>query len=152
MRKIFLSTFAALALLLLPVSALADSHSGYGNTEVSGRVHHYSRHDNKETKVTVSCNGHERSTRTNNRDGYSVRFSNKECKKNDRIEVRTEHHGHYGRNHGHSDSKGHCHIDVDDGPPTDVPEFGTMASIAAGVIGAGAFLVIRHRQFSGHQA
>ena len=146
MKRLLFIIIAALSVFMLPVTALADSTK----TEVTGVVSYQGQHVGKNVEVTVSCNGHTKTDKTNKEGAYSVRFTAQQCPKNSMVTATSTVNGQTGTATGKVTSSGKCKVNVAVVPINVVPEFGALSAAGAGVTGVGAFLFIRRRQSDGN--
>ncbi len=144
-KKLSLMVATVLAVLLVPATSFANSST----TRVTGVIDFNGVHVGKGVKVTVTCDGHVRTDKTNKHGVYSVKFE-KKCGKNDTITVTATVNGITGTSTGKS-HKDNCRLNVAI-INVSVPEYGLIGLSGATIIGGGAFMVIRRRQLSGHQA
>lgn len=146
-KRISLFIATALAVVALPAAAFAAS----GFTDVSGTVTDGGVSVGKGITVTVKCNGNVLTDKTDKSGTYFVQFTKKECKKNSTITVTTsKYKGVKGKATGTATKDTNklnvALINVS------VPEYGLIGLAGATVIGGAAFLAVRRRQLSGHQA
>jgi hypothetical protein len=146
MKKILSGTLATLLLILaIPASSMAAA----AQTDISGNVTN-GGNPVKGASVTVVCNGHTKHTTTGNKGGYLVVFTKKNCPDGSSATVSASKSSMGGSSSGTVNSETNkLNVAVVN---VSVPELGTYAAIAAGLIGGGAFLVIRRRNLSENKA
>jgi hypothetical protein len=144
-KKISLFVASVLTIVALPVAAMAAPTT----TVVTGAVTNNGK-DVKGAKVTVVCNNFSKKTTTGSSGGYEVTFTAAQCP-DGKLATAVATKGGLG---GVSSSTVN-NLDATDNVAIvniSLPEFGLAAGIGASLLGGGAFLVIRRRQLSGHQA
>jgi hypothetical protein len=145
--KKFLLSFAATVgiALLIPASSFALS----AKTDITGVVSN-NGHPVSGAKVTVVCNNNARHDTTDGTGTYLVQFPATKCPAGAHATVVATKGKKGGTNsetiHSTTNKLNVNIINVS------LPEFGLVAGVGASLIGGGAFLVIRRRQLSGHQA
>jgi hypothetical protein len=149
MKKVLLSIVASLGILLLiPAASFADN----SQTIISGTVTHNGVPVSG-ANVTVSCDGNVLNDTTNPAGGYVVDYASITlCPDTTTATAIAT----YGKLSG-SDTKPVSQIvvgtlNVAVVPVSLVPELGLITGITATVLSATAFMIVRRRQVSGHQA
>ena len=145
-KSISLFMATVLAVLLVPASTLASSSL----TDVSGVINFNGVHVGKGVKVTVSCNGHTVTGKTDKSGTYLVQFKKSQCKTKDTITVTATVNGITATSTAKAD-KETCRLNVAI-INVSVPEYGLIGLTGAAITGSGAFFLIRRRQLSGPQA
>lgn len=146
-KKISLFLASVLTIVALPLGAMAAASPT--TTVVAGSVTD-NGHGVKGAKVVVVCNSHSAKTTSGAGGGYEVTFTTKQCPNGKLATVVATKGGLGGTN-----SSTVKNFDATDDVAIvniSLPEFGLAAGIGATLIGGGAFLAIRRRQLSGHQA
>jgi hypothetical protein len=147
MKRILLSIASALAALIL-IPAIASASPG--TTEVSGVISFNGTHVGKGILVTVNCKGNILTDKTNKSGTYLVTFTKQQCPKNSNVTVTATVNGDTGSSTGKAKKDTNkLNVAIVN---VDVPEFGLITAGAATLIGGAAFMVVRRRQISGHQA
>jgi hypothetical protein len=144
-KKISLFVASVITMVALPVAAFAAPTT----TDVNGQITN-NGHGVKGAKVVVVCGGHSAKTTSGAGGGYEVTFTAKQCPDGKLATVVATKNG-----LGGTSSSTVKNFDATDNVAivnVNLPEFGFVAGIGAAVIGAGAFLAVRRRQISGHEA
>ena len=151
MKKAVISVLATVSLIaMLPATALAAPQpSKPTQTIITGTVTDNGK-DVKGAKITVVCNNHSRTAKTDANGEYSVTYPVSQCNDNTKATVVATKAGLGGVNSGTPStySNGKTEIDVAI-VNVSLPEFGIATGFVASTAGAGAFMVMRRRQFSG---
>ena len=150
MKKKF-SFFIAtvLAIVALPVATFAQS----GQTIVDGTVTNNAHAVVSGASVTVTCDGHVQTATTNVNGDYLLSYSDTDCPLGATANVTASKSGQgSGSNSGSIGPTGSSQINIGVVDVSLVPEFGLIGLTGAILIGGGAFMVLRRRQLSGHQA
>jgi hypothetical protein len=145
-KKILLAMAVMFSLVLLPAGVASANSS---STEVSGKVtlnHHRVRH----AEVTVTCNGHSRTTTTDWQGNYSVKFWSGQCNQGDTITVTASKGSASGENtYVKRRPRQRCdygsiyiNVALED---VSVPEFGPAEVITAALVAGGTFFMVRRR-------
>jgi len=138
------------ATLLTVVAVPAASFAANVVTNVTGHVYENGIGVGG-AKVTVVCNGNDKKTTTDASGAYVVTFNKDKCPDGSKATVVATKGSKGGANSGPVSPNGSDLLNIAM-VNVDLPEFGLVAGIGATLIGGGAFLVIRRRQLSGHQA
>jgi hypothetical protein len=146
-KRIALFISTVFAVVALPAATFAAS----GVTDVSGVISYNGVHVGKGILVTVHCNASTLTDKTNKSGTYLVQFTKQQCKKGSTVTVSATVNGHTGSNTGTA-TKETNKLNLAIVPVNIVPEFGLIGLTGATLIGGGAFMVLRRRQLSGHQA
>jgi hypothetical protein len=145
-KKFLLSFTAAVGVaLIIPASSFALSPK----TDITGVVTN-GGHPVSGAKVVVVCNSNSRKDTTDATGTYLVQFPAAQCPAGTHVTVVATK-GKKGGTNGATihPTSNKLNVNIVN---VDLPEFGLIAGIGASLIGGGAFLVIRRRQLSGHQA
>jgi hypothetical protein len=146
MRKLIILLASILVLSALPIStAAAQSYHRYSAPLTVDGFVSANRKASKNTRVFVSCDGHTLTDHTNRQGWYSVTFKGYQCSQNS---VVTAHASKNSKSGEASGRVGRCHnlrlnirlITVN------MPEFGAVEAIGAGVVSAAAFLIVRRNK------
>ena len=149
MKKKLLSAIASAFALAALLPAVASASPTPAQTDVTGTVTSGTSLV-QGASVTVKCNGNTGSDITDNTGTYLVVFSAVQCPKGDTANVTATKGALSGSSSGPAGFiTNKLNIAVVD---VSIPEFGIAAGVVAAIMGGGAFMVIRRRQLSGHQA
>ena len=144
-KRIALFITTVFAVVALPVSTFAAA----ATTDVTGTVTS-NGHGVKGAKVTVVCDHHAKTDTTDASGAYLVVFKAKDCPAGSHVDVVAKKKKQGGYNSGTAtpvDTKLNVAM-----VNVSLPEFGLIGLTGAAIIGGGAFMVMRRRQLSDHQA
>lgn len=150
MKRVLLTVLATLSVaILLPATALADpSHPSSEWTVVSGQIKD-SKGPVKGATVTVSCNGHSKTTYSIWNGYYATYFKYSQCSDGDTVTVTAvTSKGLSGTSTG-TVREGKCDLDLALVNVTvGLPEMGAFTGSAAALAAGGAFFVTRRRKLA----
>jgi hypothetical protein len=145
-KKFALSIATTLGVaLIIPASTFALS----AKTDITGVVTN-GGNPVPGAKVTVVCDNNARHDTTDNTGTYLVQFPAKQCPAGDKATVVATKGKKGGTNSTTiNQTSNKLNVNIVN---VSLPEFGVAAGVGASLIGGAAFMVVRRRQLSGHQA
>ena len=153
MKKLFLSIIAAVGIaVILPVSAFADTSTSIIAGNIYKSAVQIPANLDPGVNVQVVCNGNTLNTTSTSAGGYAVTFVNGACPAGDTAVVTASKNGASGSSSGTVNNVTDTNINVAIVSVSIVPELGALTGTGAAILGGAAFMVVRRRQLSGHEA
>ena len=138
MRKVLSVLISTLVLIVcIPVIAVACSNG----SSIYGTVYFNSNPVGRNIKVTITCNGHTLTTKTDRHGNYQIDFQSNKCRRNTTVTVSATYNGNTGSNSvklRNCKTRLNVYIEY-----ATVPEFGNLTTIAALCISSFGFVSIR---------
>jgi hypothetical protein len=146
MKKLALLLISVLTLAVIPLSSVSAMPR---YTDVSGTVY-YGRRTVNNVQILVKCGSQRQWTSTNKHGMYNVEFNSWQCNANSRVNVIGSKGSKQGDDWGTVNKHDSAYVDVYmwSNVAVDLPEFSPITGIAATILGAGIFLIIRRHKLS----